>query len=124
MQDSKHTCVPQLNLGPFCIVIGHLVWEKTDPIIGLKHLKAILSGRFKSNQDIKFLVQIQVGSGIRHSLRQLVLKQTETTNGDCALHCCCPYSGIAGNCNIDTLYGDQFYDSRQKPRTLPFFILH
>ena len=42
MQDSDHTWILQLNLGPFCLMIGHLVWEKIDLIKALKHLAAIL----------------------------------------------------------------------------------
>ena len=43
MQDSHHTCVPQLNFGPFRMMIGHLVWEKTDLTRGPKHFAAMLS---------------------------------------------------------------------------------
>ena len=39
MQNSYNAYVPQLNLGPFCMLIGQLVWKKTD---GLKYLTAIL----------------------------------------------------------------------------------
>ena len=38
----SHTCIPQLYLGSFCILIGQLVWEKTDLIRDLKHLAAML----------------------------------------------------------------------------------
>ena len=30
MQDSLHTRAPQLHLGPYCMLIGQLGWEKTD----------------------------------------------------------------------------------------------
>ena len=39
MQKSYNAYVPQLNLGPFCMLIGQLVWKKAD---GLKHLTAML----------------------------------------------------------------------------------
>ena len=42
MQDSHCTCVPQLNLGPFFMLIGLLVCEKIDLIRGLKNLAAML----------------------------------------------------------------------------------
>ena len=28
MQDSYHTCVPRLNLGPFCMTISQVDWEE------------------------------------------------------------------------------------------------
>ena len=42
MQDSPHTCIPQLLLGLFCMPIGQLVQEKKDLITALKHLGAML----------------------------------------------------------------------------------
>ena len=42
MQDSDYTCVPQLKLYPFCMMIGHFGWGKIDMIRALELRSAML----------------------------------------------------------------------------------
>ena len=53
MQGSDHTFVPQLNLGPFGMMICQLGWEKIDLIRALKHLADMLHRTYpiEAHQD-------------------------------------------------------------------------
>ena len=61
IQGSHHTCFPELNLGPFCMLIDHLVWGKRGLIRGLKDLAAIPVYKKSSTRFLKKLRKFSTG---------------------------------------------------------------